>query len=160
MRPQNKRPASAPTLPVATAVANGTVYNDRMIANPHSTREEKKLQTWWRVANAVFHEKFVNRFCELNDIMKRKDYEAAHGGNPIKTFWLEVSEFVNDTQNNPVLSVVLYSDPDVYKDGDCDLRLSEWVLEEEPNLNDFTPQTFASCQQLMNDAMKAKSKML
>ncbi|CAB9518064.1 unknown protein [Seminavis robusta] len=145
---------------IALSINMGTLYNDKLIANPHSSREEKKLQTWWRVANAVFHKKFVSRFCELNDNMKREHYEAAHGGNPIKSFWLEVSEFVNDTQNNPVLSIVLYSDPDVYKDGDLDERLYEWVTEEEPNLNDFSLQTYASCQQLMSDAMKAREECL
>jgi hypothetical protein len=90
----------------------------------------------------------------MNDAKKRAHYEAAHGGNPIKDFWVQVSELTNDTSMNRVLGVVLEAEA-----GE-DTRLRGWVANGECNLNDWTLQTYMSCQQNMNDCMKAREGCL
>jgi hypothetical protein len=45
-------------------------------------------------------------------IFKRADYEAAHGGNPVKDFWVQVSEMVNDSTHNDVLGIVCVDSED------------------------------------------------
>jgi hypothetical protein len=107
-----------------------------------------------RLINACFHSEMRDKFIDLNDSKKGSDYEEAHGGNPIKDFWLQVSEFVNDTTRNDELWSVLES-----RDGE-DEHLEEFVSNGAFNLNDFTIQTYLSSQQNMSDCMKARENCL
>ena len=95
-----------------------------------------------------------DRFIDLNDAKKRADYEQSHGGNPVKDFWVQVSEMVNDGSLNDVLGTVLEA-----REGEDD-RLMEFVANGEFNLNDYTIQTYQSCQQNMSDCMKARENCL
>lgn len=137
---------------IAMAIDMGTVYTDNTIANPKTTAEERRVNTLMRITNAVFHPDHVERFIALNDPKKRKDYEAASNSNPIKDFWIQISEMVNDAEKNDDLSVVLQSGAEE------DPRLNKFVKDGEFNLNDFSAQTFASCQQAMLDLMKAREE--
>ena len=107
-----------------------------------------------RIINACFHSDMRDRFIDLNDAKKRSDYEKANGGNPVKDFWVQVSEITNDSSMNDVLGVVLEA-----QEGE-DERLMEFVANGEFNLNDFTIQTYQSCQQNMSDCMKAREACL
>jgi hypothetical protein len=107
-----------------------------------------------RVINACFHPSLRDRFIDLNDTKNRTDYEQAHGGNPVKDFWVQVSDLTNDSTQNDVLGVVLEA-----REGE-DERLEVFVKEGASNLNDFTLQTYLSCQQNMNDCMKARENCL
>jgi hypothetical protein len=139
---------------IAQMINMGTVYNEDTIANPKTTSSERKVNTLMRITNACFHSDMRDRFIDLNDAKKRADYEAAGGGNPVKDFWMKVSEFTNDSMKNDVLGVVLEAE-----EGE-DERLRGWVTQGECNLNDWTLQTYMSCQQNMNDCMKAREACL
>jgi hypothetical protein len=92
---------------IATAINRGTVYDDNTIANPTTSADERKVKKLMRLINACFHSDMNDKFIDLNDAKKRKDYEAAHGGNPVKDFWIQVSEFTKDSSCNDELGVVL-----------------------------------------------------
>jgi hypothetical protein len=139
---------------IATAINMGTVYNEDTISNPRTEASQRKVNTLMRILNVCFHKSVKDKFIDLNDPKKRKDYEAAHGGNPIKDFWKTVSELTNDPLKNPVFGVVLEA-----QIGE-DSRLRGFVLDGVSNLNDFTLQTYLSCQQNVNDCMKAREACL
>jgi hypothetical protein len=139
---------------MALAINMGVVYSDKTIANPSTTATERKVNTLMRITNACFHSDLKDRFIDLNDAKKRADYEKAHGGNPVKDFWVQVSEFTNDSTRNDVLGVVLEA-----REGE-DTRLRDFVIAGEFNLNDWTVQTYLSCQQNMSDCMKARENCL
>jgi hypothetical protein len=107
-----------------------------------------------RIANACFHKDMRDKFIDLNDPKKRADYEEAHGCNPVRDFWVQVSELTNDSTRNDVLGVVLES-----REGE-DTHLQEFVANGAFNLNDFTSQTHVSCQQNMSDCMKGRENCL
>jgi hypothetical protein len=92
---------------IAQVINMGTVYNDDTIANPKTTASERKVNTLMRITNACFHADMKDKFIDLNDSKKRANYEASHGGNPVKDFWVHVSELTNDSSRNGVLGVVL-----------------------------------------------------
>jgi hypothetical protein len=139
---------------IALSISMGTAYNDETISNPKTSANERKVNTMMRITNACFHPDMSDRFIDLNDTKKRKDYEMAHGGNPLKDFWVSVSELTNDTEKNIELGVILESG-----EGE-DVHLHDFVESGECNLNDFTMQTFVSCQQHMSDVMKARENCL
>jgi hypothetical protein len=141
---------------IAMSITMGTVYDDETISNPKTTTLERKTNTLMRIINACFHSDMKDKFVDLNDSKKRAAYEAAHGGNPVKDFWVQVSEFTNDSTRNDVLGVVLESREGEDEHG----HMSEWVDNGEFNLNDFTLQTYVSCQQHMSDCMKARENCL
>jgi len=139
---------------IAMSITMGTVYSDHSIGNPKTTSTERRCNTFMRIINVCFHSDMRDRFIDLNDAKKRADYERAHGGNPVKEFWVQVSEMVNDGSLNDVLGNVLEA-----REGEDD-RLREFVADGEFNLNDYTIQTFQSCQQNMSDCMKARENCL
>lgn len=139
---------------IAQAINMGTVYDDTTIGNPKTTQSERKVNTLMRLLNVCFHKTAKDKFIDLNDAKKRADYEAAHGGNPIKHFWKTVSESTNDSEKNSVFGIVLEAQL-----GE-DERLRDMVLAGVFNLNDFTIQTFLSAQQNVNDVMKAREACL
>jgi hypothetical protein len=135
---------------IAHIINMGTVYNDDTISNPKTTATERRCNTLMRITNACFHSDLKDRFIDLNDVKKRADYEMAHGGNPVKDFWVQVSEITNDSERNGDLGVVLEAQP-----GE-DEHIINWIADGDCNLNDWTVQTYLSCQQNMNDCMKAR----
>jgi hypothetical protein len=139
---------------IALVINMGTVYDDDTIANPKTSASDRKINTLMRITNACFHSDLRDRFIDLNDTKKRADYEAAGGGNPVKDFWVQVSEVTNDSASNSVLGTVL----EAGESGDS--RLRGWVMDGDLNLNDFAIQTYLSCQQNMNDCMKARENCL
>jgi hypothetical protein len=68
-----------------------------------------------------------------------------------------VSELTNDSMKNDVLGVVLCAEEE---DENGFTHLRDWVAEGLLNLNDWTVQTYMSCQQNMNDCMKAREACL
>ena len=63
----------------------------------------------------------VQLFVDLNDRKKRADYEMSSGGDPIKAFFVEVSNLCNDSLLNHELAVVVSSKEDE------DQHLYDWV---------------------------------
>ena len=135
---------------IALAIHMGTVYNDNTIANPNTTAEERKVNTLMRLVNVCFHSDIRDKFIDLNDAKKRKDYETAHGGNPVGDFWVQVSEMTNDSSLNDEFGVVLESREEE------DEHMKDFVESGELNLNDWTLQNYLSCQQNMSDCLKAR----
>jgi hypothetical protein len=139
---------------IAMAKTMDIAYKNKEIANPNTTAKERKVNTLMRLLNACFHSECKALFIDLNDTKKRKDYEHANGGNPIKKFWTTVSEMTNDTERNAELGVVLES-----RESE-DEHLHEMILKNHVNLNDFTTQTYVSAQQHVYDCMKARENAL
>ena len=139
---------------IAQSILSGTVYMDATIANPQTTAQERKVNTKMRIINFCFLPAKVQQFIELNDKKYHADYEKAHGSDPIKDFWISISELLNDATNNNTLGIVLESRAEE------DDRLNQFVDDGAVNLNDFTSQTHLSCQQSMNNVMKAREESL
>jgi hypothetical protein len=139
---------------IAQSILSGSVYTDATIANPRTTAAERKINTNLRITNACFLPSKIQQFIELNDKKYRADYEKAHGSDPIKDFWISISELVNDGTNNPELGTVLESRQE------DDVRLAEFVATGNLNLNDFVTGSYKSCQQTMNDIMKAREECM
>jgi hypothetical protein len=143
---------------IALRVDLGTMYEQVNMPSVRTTSDEKKLNSLLRIINACFLPSTVDRLISLNDIKKRDDYEAAHGGNPIKDFWLEISNYVNDGEDRQ-LSILLYStlEEDPY--------ISKWMADGtdtglQINLTDFNTQTHKTCKAHIGDLMKCRSKLL
>jgi hypothetical protein len=94
---------------LASWVSAGTIYNENNIANPFTTAQEKRVNTYMRIINVCFHPSLVQRFIDLNDRKKREDYKAAGGGNPFKDFFTEASHLCNDSLSNHEISVFVSS---------------------------------------------------
>ena len=130
------------------------MYNQNKIANPFTTTQEKRLNTYMRLVNVCFLSTMVGRFVDLNDRKKRADYEAAGGGDPIKSFFVEASNILNDTSMNHVLEKVAGSQEDE------DHHLFEWQANGDFNLNDFDMQTYATCTSKAYNLLKSREKAL
>jgi hypothetical protein len=122
-----------------------------------TTSSEKRTNTMLRIINACFLPQCVDRLIELNDTKSRKDYEAAHGTNPIKDFWMEVSELVNDTEDVRI-GTLLHSSLEE------DAHISQWLEPDCPegtvNLSDFNVQSYSTCQATMGDLMKCRQAII
>lgn len=135
---------------MAIRKSSGTVYDNLELPNPHADATEKRVNTHFRTLNACFLPEMIERFVKLNDLKGRSDFEAASGGSPVKSFWIDVSELVNDAENNTELGIVLESKPEENE------RLHELVKEGKLNLSDFNQVTHQTCAQIVKDAMKAR----
>ena len=137
---------------VALCVDGGTLYQNTNIPNPTSSSQEKKLNTLMRFLNAAFSPSMVDRLIHLNDTKGRKDCEEASGGSPVKTFFTDLSELVNDALNDEELKQVVNSE--------CDenARLFTFVEDGIFNLCDCVQQTFKTVQQNLCDVMKARER--
>jgi hypothetical protein len=131
---------------------SGVMYGNSLVPNPHSSAVEKKLNTLMRILNAAFSNSLVDRLIQLNDKKYRKDYEEAHGGSPIKAFFTDLSEMVNDPVNNSDLSIVLDSG-----EGE-DIHLHDLVSNNLVNLNDFNLGNAKTVQQNLCDVMKVRER--
>ena len=127
---------------MAIRKTSGTVYDNLELPNPHADATEKKVNTQIRTLNACFLPEMIERFVRLNDTKGRVDFETASGGNPVKSFWIDVSELVNDAENNAELGVVLEAGPDENE------RLRSMVQEGKLNLSDFNQVTHQTCAQV------------
>jgi hypothetical protein len=112
---------------IALRIELGVIYDQVNMPSVCTTADEKKLNSWIRIINACFLPT-VDRLISLNDIKKRDDYEAEHGGNPVKDFWIEISSLVNDGEDSRI-TTILY--------GEEDTRIEDWKSEGKLNLSDF-----------------------
>jgi hypothetical protein len=135
---------------LAKWVTAGTAYTESNIANPFSNAEDKRVNTYLRIVNVCFLPSMVQRFVNLNDRKERKDYEESHGSCPVKDFFVEASNICNDTNMNHLLQNIAGSE----EDGDS--RLYGWVVSGDLNLNDFTTQTYQTCQSKAVDMLKSR----
>ncbi|CAB9519369.1 hypothetical protein SEMRO_1011_G231060.1 [Seminavis robusta] len=140
-------------LKIASRCIQGDAYHLSEVPNSTTLAKDKKRHTYLRIINACFHPDHCERFITLNDRKTRDDFEASGGGSPVKQFWLDVSEFVNDRENNEVLCLLHFSNEDE------DERMHDIRCNNQPELNDFDHSTQASCAQMMNDAMRAREKV-
>jgi len=107
------------------------VHKNNNIINPNSSPQERKTNTMMRAINALFASEFKADFLKFDDAKKRKDFEAASGGNPIKNFHNDVAECCNDPANDSTLLTVLHSEEDE------DQPLHDLVQNDGVNLSDF-----------------------
>lgn len=135
---------------IASFVTAGTMYKESTIANPFTDATQRRLNTFMRLINVCFSKNLVQRFVDLNDRKKREQYEAAHGGDPVKAFFVEASNVFNDASQNSLLSKVCASN-----EGE-DVHLFGWMKEGAFNLSDFDPQTYATCYSKAYDLLKAR----
>lgn len=139
---------------IAAFVRAGTMYKEHGIANPFTTGQEKRLNTYMRIVNVCFLPNMVQRFVDLNDSKKRQDFELSGGGDPIKSFFVEASNTCNDPSMNHILSRVAGAE----EDGDP--HLYDWNAAGDFNLNDFDPQTYLTCQSKAYDMLKSRELAL
>ena len=66
---------------LATWVNASVVYNSNKIANPFTTAQETRLNTYLRLVNVCFLSSMVQRFVDLNDCKKREDREKQWRGS-------------------------------------------------------------------------------
>jgi hypothetical protein len=135
---------------IAAFVTAGTMYKESSIANPFTDATQRRTNTFMRIINVCFSKNLVQRFVDLNDRKKREQYEEAHGGDPVKAFFVEASNTCNDASLNGTLSKICASE-----EGE-DIHLSEWVASGTFNLSDFDPQTYATCYSKAYDLLKAR----
>jgi len=91
------------------------VYQNVHIPNPTLSSQEKKLNTYLRLLNGAFSRTTVGQLIHLNDIKAQKEIEQASGGSPVKLFFKDLSEMVNDLLNNAELSRLVDSEEDENK---------------------------------------------
>jgi hypothetical protein len=132
---------------IALRIDLGAIYDQVNMPSVRTTSDEKKLNSLMRIINACFLPSTVDRLITLNDIKKRNDYEAAHGGSPVKDFWLEISSIVNDGEDTN-MSTLLYVEEDS--------RLAGWQSEGKFNLTDFNVQTHKSVKTHMSDLFRSR----
>ena len=138
---------------MAIRLTSGTVYDLDKVANPVAEAADKKVNTYMRVINACFLPEFYDQFVHLNDAKQRVDYEAASGGNPIKAFWVEISNTVNDTEHKDV-AVLHFTGED-----DGDMRIKSLLETGGLKLADFNQTTNTTCSQMMKDVTRAHEKI-
>jgi hypothetical protein len=85
----------------------GAIYDQVNQPSVRSTATEKKTNSILWIINACFLPCNVEKLIALNDIKKRAD-EAASGGNPLKDFWIEILETVNDGDTEDI-RILLWS---------------------------------------------------
>ena len=144
---------------LATWITSGTIYTNNTIANPLTTSEEKKTNTFLRLINVCFHPSNVQAFLALNDVQQRIDFEKNSGKSPVKSFFVDVSNMCNDPGMNNELSFVCHSDRSKGEDS-YDERLADWVDEGLFNLNDFQHQSYNTAQSKVCDLMHCRERAL
>jgi hypothetical protein len=133
---------------IALPIELGAIYNQVNMPSVRTTSDEKNLNSLMRIINSCFLPSTVDRLIMLNDIKKRTDFEAAHGGgNPVKDFWLEISSLVNDGEDQNI-STVLYVEEDA--------RLAGWQAKAKFNLTDFNTQTHKTVKTHMSDLFRSR----
>jgi hypothetical protein len=90
---------------------------------------------------------------KLNDLKSRNDYES-EGGNPVKSFWIDISDQVNDSENDEMLSVFLLSNRDE------DKKIIQWVSTSVFNVVNFNQTTHETCGQMVRDMLKATDNIV
>jgi len=124
------------------------VYDNNDIINPHVTGVEKKYNTLLRMINTVFSSEFIDDFIHLNDAKRRKDFEEAHGGSPVKAFWHEIAEYHNNATNNADIGIMSCSMEDE------DKHLFDLGETESVDLRNCDQLNHMSAAQCMSDMMK------
>jgi hypothetical protein len=142
---------------IALRIELGAVYDQVNQPSVRTTASEKRTNSLIRIINACFLPQNVDRLIELNDTKGRKDYEAAHGTNPIKDFWMEISDLVNDTEEEQVGTLLFATEAE-------DSHICKWQEQDCPdgyvNLTDFNVQNHSTCQAAMADLMKCRQHIL
>jgi hypothetical protein len=142
---------------IALRIELAAVYDQVNQPSVRTTAAEKRTNSMIRIINACFLPQNVDRLIELNDTKRRKDYEAAHGSNPIKDFWMEISDLVNDTEDEQVGTLLFATEEE-------DSHIYQWLekdcLDGFVNLTDFNVQNSGTCQAAMADLMKCRQHIL
>ena len=139
---------------MAVRMTSGTTYGNFDIPNPVTTAAEKKENTYLRITTVVFLPQFINKFIKLNDIKTRKDMEEASGGSPYKQFWKEISETVNDAEQDEQIKASFNVLVDEEEAG-SDETLRDLVTNGNYNLSDFNQVDWRVCAQSVRDVFKA-----
>lgn len=131
----------------------GTKYDETDVANPFTGSSEKQANTACRLINTCFCPSLYPRFVKINDLKGKEDWDTLAGeNNPLKQFWVDAAEHLNDPENNDELCVLLRSGEDE------DERLHQLKESGELNLADFNQMTHKSCASLMKNLLRAKEK--
>ncbi|CAB9524091.1 hypothetical protein SEMRO_1493_G277250.1 [Seminavis robusta] len=143
---------------IARSIQMGTMYTDLSIANPGSDAAAVRINTLIKLLNICFHADNFTAFVALNDSKGRKDYEEQPlseqgvSGNPVKDFWLLVSDTMNETDDDSFDTVL------GLQEGEND-RLSAWNQENGFNLKDISRgHTFKTVKQHVCDLMKSRER--
>lgn len=137
-------------LAIAREAVMGTLYANNDIINPHTSTDKRFQNSLSRLINVTFATSFLPRYILSSDAKKRKDFEEANGGNPVKAFWRDVSEHYNDSDNNEELAELMESGED------DDQHLFNLKQDRYVNLKDFDQMTHQAAQKHHRDIRKVR----
>ena len=133
------------------------------LPNPNQSAGQLRSSTLLRLVNVAFLPDFYGRLRDINDIKKRKDCEGQSGErNPLKAFWAEMSDCMNDTENDGVVGIAAECHlneedlPPEFPDGPT---LSKLVDADQLDPKTFSQVTGAWCQQNFKDLMTARANV-
>lgn len=98
---------------------------------------------------ACFLPRNVNNLIELNDIKKRADCKDAKVTNPLKDFWMNISNAVNDGEDEQMAALLHNKET---KD--------PHIVGFEVNLANFNIQTHGTCETHITNPLKCQQKLL
>lgn len=133
------------------------------LLNPNQSEGQLRSSTLIRLANVAFLPDFHGRLRNVNDVKKRKDCEGQSGErNPIKAFWAEMSDHLNDTENDVVVGMVaekhLNEEP-LPPEHPNSSTLRKLVDTDELDPAKHSQVTGAWCAQNFKDLMTARSNV-
>jgi len=136
------------------------------LPNPNQSQEQLRSSTLLRLVNVAFLPDIYNRLRDINDIKKRSDYEGQSGErNPVKAFYAEMSEVLNDTENNATIGSIFpdywNEEPPCDKEGNLVDTHTLQSLCEADDLNpaNFSPTTGKWCAVNFKDLMTCRAKI-
>ena len=118
-----------------------------------TTVTEKRVNTLMRIVNACFLPGNYNRLVDLNDNFKRHDFEQSCTANPMREFWVDISDTVNDGDDERVCCILRSGEGE---DEHLHVTVSNGCL----NLKDFNVTTYKSCKSNLSDLMKCRLNIL
>jgi len=136
------------------------------LPNANQSDEQLKASTLLRLVNVAFLPDVYSRLRDINDIKKRPDYEGQSGErNPVKAFYAEMSDILNDSENNTSIGTFLpdYWNEDEPRDKDGNLvdthTLRSLCEADDLDPSNFHPTTGKWCAVNFKDLMTARANI-
>jgi predicted ribosome quality control (RQC) complex YloA/Tae2 family protein len=136
----------------------GTAYDNFDIPNPMASDNELLVNTMFCIINVAFLPEFLGRIKTQNDRKHRKEFEGSKESrtqNPSVELWSEISEVVNDAEQNERIGKIVAPNEDPFG------HLQE--IEEGGQLvklTVFNQGSHKTCMKHMRDLWKCRSGIL
>ena len=139
---------------IALRIELGEIYDQVNAPSVRSTSVEKRVNTLFRLLNACFLPRNYKRLSKLNDNFGRQEFESVSGGNPVKEFWVEISDTVNDNDDDQI-TLLLFT-----TGNSANEHMHKLVNVDKINMNDFNTTTHKTCKENMADLMKCRQQIM